>query len=193
MGANREQELESWLARFLGNVQAVAGTVHLHENGGLRLGAAVNIPLPVRQAVEWVPSGKGMAGMALERGEPVQTCNLKEDASGAVKPGARAVNAVLAIPKIVTGGLVLLAIGMDASRNYDHYVDGDSPKIDEALGNTEWRERWKAVGVRRRDFRQFLAAEFSMRYSQLRGATKRKRFCPERFVTLDRTPASRCV
>jgi three-Cys-motif partner protein len=57
--------------------------------------------------------------------------------------------------------VVLLAIGMDANRNYDHYVDGNSTKIDEALGNTEWRERWKAVGVRRRDFRQFLAAEFS--------------------------------
>ena len=44
--------------------------------------------------------------------------------------------------------VVLLAIGMDANRNYDHYVDGNSPKIDEALGNTEWRERWKAVGTR---------------------------------------------
>jgi three-Cys-motif partner protein len=63
--------------------------------------------------------------------------------------------------------VVLLAIGMDASRNYDHYVDGDSPKIDEALGNTEWREGWKVVGVRRRDFRQFLAAEFSMSMKSL--------------------------
>lgn len=57
--------------------------------------------------------------------------------------------------------VVLLAIGMDANRNYDHYVDGNSTKIDDALGNTEWRERWKAVGLRRSDFRQFLAAEFS--------------------------------
>ena len=32
--------------------------------------------------------------------------------------------------------VVLLAIGMDANRNYDHYVDGHSTKIDEALGNT---------------------------------------------------------
>ena len=32
--------------------------------------------------------------------------------------------------------VVLLAIGMDANRNYDRYVDGDSTKIDEALGNT---------------------------------------------------------
>jgi three-Cys-motif partner protein len=63
---------------------------------------------------------------------------------------------------VFTDFLVLLAIGMDATRNYDHYVDGDSTKIDEALGNTEWRDRWKTVGVRRSDFRHFLASEFSM-------------------------------
>jgi three-Cys-motif partner protein len=56
--------------------------------------------------------------------------------------------------------VVLLAIGMDANRNYEHYVEGNSTKIDEALGNAEWRERWKAVGVRRSDFRPFLAGEF---------------------------------
>jgi three-Cys-motif partner protein len=56
--------------------------------------------------------------------------------------------------------VVLLAIGMDANRNYEHYVEGESTKIDEALGNREWRERWKEVGVRRREFRLFLAAEF---------------------------------
>jgi three-Cys-motif partner protein len=57
--------------------------------------------------------------------------------------------------------LVLLAIGMDANRNYDHYVEGNSPKIDEALGNAEWRERWRLAGTPRRNFRQFLAVEFS--------------------------------
>ena len=56
---------------------------------------------------------------------------------------------------------------MDASRNYDHYVDGASTKIDEALGNTVWRERWKAVGVRRKDFRAFLTSEFSMSMKSL--------------------------
>lgn len=57
--------------------------------------------------------------------------------------------------------VVLLAIGMDANRNYDRYVDGDSTKIDEALGNTDWRDRWKDVGISRSDFRPFLAEEFS--------------------------------
>ncbi len=57
--------------------------------------------------------------------------------------------------------LVLLAVGMDANRNYDHYVEGESSKIDEALGNTEWRNRWKETGVHRSDFRPFLAGEFA--------------------------------
>ena len=64
--------------------------------------------------------------------------------------------------------VVLLAVGMDATRNYDHYVEGDSPKIDVALGNKEWRERWRAREVRRRDFRKFLASEFSMSMESLR-------------------------
>jgi three-Cys-motif partner protein len=57
--------------------------------------------------------------------------------------------------------LVLLAIGMDANRNYEHYVEGNSTKIDEALGNTQWRDRWKSLGAHRSEFRQFLATEFS--------------------------------
>lgn len=56
--------------------------------------------------------------------------------------------------------LVLLAIGMDANRNYDHYVDGPSPKIDEALGNKKWRERWQQR-VSREEFSSFLALEFA--------------------------------
>src|SRR6476619_6642491 len=83
---------------------ATSGTVHLHENDGLRLTAAVNIPPPVQQIVAWVPNGKGMAGLALQRGEPVQNCNLQEDASGNVKPGATAVNAQAAVALPVKNG-----------------------------------------------------------------------------------------
>ncbi|HTU46705.1 MAG TPA: three-Cys-motif partner protein TcmP [Bryobacteraceae bacterium] len=65
------------------------------------------------------------------------------------------------LSKMYMDFVVLLAIGMDANRNYDHYVEGHSSKIDEALGNAHWRERWKAAGTRRSDFRRFLATEFS--------------------------------
>lgn len=101
--------VESWLANFLQEAGAVAGTVHLNKDGGLRLAAAVNIPPKVREVVAWVPSGKGMAGLALERGESVQTCNLQEDRSGAVKPGAKAVDAQAAVAMPVrdeTGAIV---------------------------------------------------------------------------------------
>jgi hypothetical protein len=106
--------LQSWLSALLNDSGAVAGTVHLHEQGGLRLAAAVNIPAPVQEVVAWVPSGKGMAGLALERGEPVQTCNLQEDRSGAVKPGAKAVNAQGAVAMPVRGstGGILAVVGV---------------------------------------------------------------------------------
>jgi L-methionine (R)-S-oxide reductase len=106
--------LEGWLQGVLAEVQATSGTVHLHENGGLRLAAAVNIPPPVQQIVQWVPNGKGMAGLALQRREAVQTCNLQEDQTGNVKPGAKAVNAqaAIAIPVQDSTGDVLGVVGI---------------------------------------------------------------------------------
>ena len=90
-------ELENWLQNFLAKYNGAAGTVHFFENDGLKLVSAINIPPPVQQVVAWVPNGKGMAGLALQRKEPIQTCNLKEDNSGNVKPGAKAVNAQAAV------------------------------------------------------------------------------------------------
>jgi GAF domain-containing protein len=109
-----EQQLQTWLQELLTKVNATSGTVHLHENDGLRLAAAVNIPPPVQQIVQWVPNGKGMAGLALQRREPVQTCNLQEDRSGHVKPGAKAVNAqaAVAIPVQDPGGEVRGVVGI---------------------------------------------------------------------------------
>lgn len=63
--------------------------------------------------------------------------------------------------------LVLLAVGMDAVRAYDHYVDGENRKLDEALGNTEWRSRWKARPRGKYEFPSFLAGEFADSMSEL--------------------------
>lgn len=106
--------LQQWLNEFVNQHGGAAGTVHLFENGGLKLAAAVNIPPPVRQVVEWVPNGKGMAGLALQRKEPVQTCNLQEDRTGAVKPGAKAVNAqaAIALPILNPKGDVRAVVGI---------------------------------------------------------------------------------
>src|SRR3954470_21338003 len=92
-----KNETDDWLSNLLKHAGAVAGTVHVREGDGLRLMSAVNIPDVVQKAVEYVPSGKGMAGIALNTGRPVQSCNLKDDESGNVRPGAKAVNAKAAV------------------------------------------------------------------------------------------------
>jgi len=71
------------------------------------------------------------------------------------------------LSKVFVDFVVLLAVGMDAGRNYDHYVDGDNQKIDEALGNTDWRERWKNWPGGRKRFREFLATEFALSMQSL--------------------------
>lgn len=82
-----------WLSRFVTAQGGVSGTVHVVEGQQLRLTTAINIPPHVRELIAVISKGKGMAGLAWERNEPVVTCNLKEDNSGDVRPGAKAVNA----------------------------------------------------------------------------------------------------
>ena len=80
------------LHSIISHFHADTGTIHMLEaDGVLHLKAASEgLPEPVLAAVRLVPIGKGMAGLAVERGEPVDTCNLQTDATGNVKPGARA-------------------------------------------------------------------------------------------------------
>jgi L-methionine (R)-S-oxide reductase len=128
---NSSIHLEKWLQQFLAQHQGIAGTIHLVENGGLRLATAINIPPPVQQLVEWVPKGKGMAGLAFERNEPIHTCNLKEDTSGNVKPGARAVNAqaAVAVPVTDQAGSVFAVIGIAFSSEREF----TQPELDDLM------------------------------------------------------------
>jgi hypothetical protein len=85
---------QAWLEAFVRDSGGIAGTVHMRSGPDeLALEAAQNIPEPVKNVVRTIPRGKGMAGLAFERNEPVSTCNIKTDSSGQVRPGARAVDA----------------------------------------------------------------------------------------------------
>jgi hypothetical protein len=107
-------DAEIWLAQLIKEVGAVAGTVHYRSGETLELRAAVNIPEKVRLITQQIPKGKGMAGLAWERGKPVQTCNLQDDKSGDVRPGAKAVDAkaAIAIPIETSSGEVLAVVGV---------------------------------------------------------------------------------
>lgn len=57
--------------------------------------------------------------------------------------------------------LVLLAVYMDANRNYERYVREEATKVDEFLGSSTWRGRWRVAQGNSVGFPQFLAEEFA--------------------------------
>lgn len=81
-----QQELTSIVHEF----GADSGTIHLiGPDGALHLTASTGIPEVVLDRVRIVPIGKGMAGLAAQRQQPVTVCNLQTDATGDVRPGAK--------------------------------------------------------------------------------------------------------
>lgn len=106
---------QSWLSEFLQRHGGIAGTVHrLNAPGELGLSASVNIPPPVVATVSRIPSGKGMAGLALERNDAVTTCNIQTDDTGQVRPGAKLVGAQagVALPVPDDQGAVRAVVGI---------------------------------------------------------------------------------
>ncbi len=104
---------DSWLRARLADAGAVAGSVHRCRNDRLCLEAAIRLPPSVLSAIETIPKGKGMAGLAWARRLPVTTCHLAEDESGDVRPGAKAVNAknAVAFPVFDEAGQVRAVVG----------------------------------------------------------------------------------
>lgn len=84
-------DLDSALRAIISHFKADSGTIHtIGDDGALHLRAASKgIPEPVLNLVRLVPIGKGMAGLAAQRREPVTVCNLQTDTSGDVRPGAK--------------------------------------------------------------------------------------------------------
>lgn len=113
MTANSPSE-RAWLQAQIEAFGGVAGTVHRRAGLHLTLSAAMNIPRPVVARVQTIPRGKGMAGLALERAAPVQTCDLQTDETGDVQPGAKAVDAgaAVAVPVFDDRGQVRAVVGI---------------------------------------------------------------------------------
>lgn len=109
-----DETMNNWLRDLLGRHAAVAGTVHVVQDGVLAIKAAHNIPPKVQEVTAAIPIGKGMAGLAWQHDKPIQTCNLKDDNSGAVKPGAKAVDAraAVALPVHDGAGTVRAVVGL---------------------------------------------------------------------------------
>ena len=113
-------DLTAALAATVAHFGCQAGTIHLLRDGVLKLAAHKNIPPPVVQIIGTVPIGKGIAGLAAERREPVTICNLQTDTSGQVRPGAKAtgMEGSLAVP-MLAGGELRGVLGIAKAEAYD--------------------------------------------------------------------------
>ena len=90
--------LDAAIAAFNGST----GTLHRLDPADnlLKIVAQTGIPDALKPVIATIPIGKGIAGAAAERREPVELCNLQADLGGVAKPGARSTNVQgsLAVP-----------------------------------------------------------------------------------------------
>ena len=97
--------LELVLAEF----QASTGTLHRLDPADnlLKLLAQRGVPEQLLPMVCSIPIGKGIAGAAAQRLEPVELCNLQADLGGVAKEDARKTNVQgsLAVPCLKEGKL----------------------------------------------------------------------------------------
>ncbi len=122
------------LAAIVSHFRADSGTIHLIGGDGLlHLAAATpGFPQQVLDTIRVIPVGKGMAGLAVERGQPVDACNIQSDTSGDVRPGARATGLAGAIVvPIFAGDAVVGALGV-ANRDPRNFEPGEIEELVEA-------------------------------------------------------------
>lgn len=137
---NEPTNLQSVLDLVLAYFDCVTGTIHgLDPKSGLLiLLAQRGIPEVIMDKVSRIPVGKGMAGIAAERKQPVQVCNLQTDASGVAKPGAKEtrMEGSVAIPMLVDATILRGVLGVAKPVAYE-FTDAEQKlllQIGELIG-----------------------------------------------------------
>lgn len=137
------QSKDDDLARIVHELGADSGTIHfLGDDGLLHLAAASpGMPSAVLAVIRAIPVGKGMAGLAVERREPVSACSIQNDTSGDVRPGARATSMAGAIVvPIFRDDDVVGALGV-ANRSERTFTESEITKLLEAGRSLSSRQR----------------------------------------------------
>ncbi|MGE0023848.1 MAG: isopentenyl-diphosphate Delta-isomerase [Hyphomicrobium sp.] len=129
--SDASSDMPAILARIVGDFAADSGTIHfIGLDAHLHLAAASpGIPDAVLAIIRTIPVGKGMAGLAVERAEPVTACNIQTDASGDVRPGAKATGLAgsIVVP-IFDGETVVGALGV-ANRSERTFSDEEIARL----------------------------------------------------------------
>jgi putative methionine-R-sulfoxide reductase with GAF domain len=125
-----EGTLQQVLKATLDHFACQAGTLHLFQNGVLRLAASVGIPPHIVQIVETVPIGKGIAGLAAERRMPITICNLQTDTSGQARPAAKTtgMEGSIAVPMLAENDELRGVLGIAKATAYD-WTEAETTEI----------------------------------------------------------------
>ncbi|MDQ3392907.1 MAG: GAF domain-containing protein [Bacteroidota bacterium] len=114
------------LSETLKTFECTTGSIHALDplNNTLHIKASQGIPEFLLLKMSLIPVGKGMAGVAALRLEPVQMCNLQTDDSGIARPSAKEtkVEGAIAAP-IMFEGKLYGTLGIAKSIPYDFTED----------------------------------------------------------------------
>jgi L-methionine (R)-S-oxide reductase len=106
---NQPIDWQQLLVDTIAAFDCTTGTIHTLDPNTqfLMLRAQQGIPEFLLPKMAQIPIGKGMAGIAAERRQPVEMCNLQTDESGVARPAAKEtrVEGSIAAPMLLDGEL----------------------------------------------------------------------------------------
>ena len=119
-------EWAAFLQQVLAHFDCVSGTLHRLDpaDGFLKLVASERIPEGLMGVIAVIPVGKGIAGAAAQRREPVEMCNLQTDASGVARPDAKQTGVMgnIAVP-LLAGDQLCGTLGIGKMVPYEFTED----------------------------------------------------------------------
>ncbi len=117
------EEWNAFLRQVLAEFDCVTGTLHRLDPADqlLKLVTCERIPEQLIPIIQTIPVGKGVAGVAAERKEPVELCNLQTDTSGVAKPDAKKtqVQGSLAVPVLGDNDALRGTLGIGKMQPHD--------------------------------------------------------------------------
>ncbi len=121
------------LGSILENFGCQTGTLHQvgDEPATLTLVCQIGVPEVLMDKIASIPFGKGIAGVAAERREPVELCNLQQDLGGIAKEDARktGVSGSLAVPVFSSSsGAVIGTLGIGKFAPYE-FTAGEKQRL----------------------------------------------------------------
>lgn len=135
---NHQLNWQHLLVTVIDALECTTGTLHTFdsENKLLELKAQQGIPDFLLPKMALIPVGKGMAGIAAARKQPVEMCNLQTDDSGVARPAAKdtKVEGSIAVPMLLNEKLYgTLGVAKPVPYDFTETEKADLMKIGEQI------------------------------------------------------------